>query len=157
MSGSRITLRVMVANLMLAAAKARLANRPDLALYSGTKSSEPGAPEAIPSLMNSDPSSWMQEAVHLGTRALSPAFGVPRRNHLHPKCPFVPPGHLGTTKWRSKEDPGTISWPHDVVESFDGRGDKAEYQHTEGAEKRETPREEESPEFMVLGTCKQSH
>eukprot|EP00614_Pseudopedinella_elastica_P013633 CAMPEP_0172584694 /NCGR_PEP_ID=MMETSP1068-20121228/4304_1 /TAXON_ID=35684 /ORGANISM="Pseudopedinella elastica, Strain CCMP716" /LENGTH=96 /DNA_ID=CAMNT_0013378961 /DNA_START=50 /DNA_END=340 /DNA_ORIENTATION=+ len=85
----------MVAHFTLATAKAHSANRPDLGSYRGMKSSESGAPDAIPSLTNSDPSSWIQEAGHQGARALAPALGVPRRNHLHPKCPSVPPGHLG--------------------------------------------------------------
>ena len=86
---------LMVTNFKSAMAKAHLANRPYLKPYLGMKSSKSGAPNAIPSFTNSDPSSWIQEAGHQGSRALAPALGVPRRNHLHPKCPSVSPGHLG--------------------------------------------------------------
>ena len=30
-----------------------------------------------------------------GAPVPGPALGVPRYNHLHPKCPSVPPDHLG--------------------------------------------------------------
>ena len=92
---SLFTFAFMVTNFTPAKAKAHLANRPDLEPCRGMKSSESGTPDAIPSFTNSDPSSWIQEAGHQGARALAPALGVPRRNHLHPKCPSVPPGHLG--------------------------------------------------------------
>ena len=85
----------MVTHFTLAMAKAHLANRPDLEPYRGMKSSESEAPDAIPSLKNSDPGSWIQEAGPQGARALAPALGVPRPNYLHPKCPSVPPDHLG--------------------------------------------------------------
>ena len=68
----------------------RSANRPDLELCHGTKSSEFKAPNAIPSLANSDPSSRIQKAGHQGERAPVPARGVPRCNHLHPEFSSVP-------------------------------------------------------------------
>ena len=79
------TFAFMVTHFTPAKAKAHLANRPDLEPYRGINSSKSGAPDAVPSLTNSDPSSWIQEAGHQGDRALAPELGVPRRNHLHPK------------------------------------------------------------------------
>ena len=85
----------MINHFALAAARANSANRPDLEPHRGMNSSGSGAPDAIPSLTNSDPGSWIQGAGHQGARAPAPALGVLRRNHLHPKCPSVPPDHLG--------------------------------------------------------------
>ena len=70
-------LRFMTKHFALAMAKAHLANRPDFGPYRGMKSSESGAPDVIPSLTNSGPSSWIQEAGHQGARAPVPALGVP--------------------------------------------------------------------------------
>ena len=70
---SLFTLRFMINHFTLAMAKAHLANRPDLEPYHLMRSSESGAPDAIPSLANSDPGSWIQEAGHQGARAWSPS------------------------------------------------------------------------------------
>ena len=84
----------MVAHFTLATAKAYSANRPDLAPYRGMKSSESGAPDAIPSLTNSDPSSWIQEAGHQGARALASRAWDPSTQPLAPEVPLRTSGPL---------------------------------------------------------------
>ena len=113
---SLFTFVFMVTNFTPAKAKAHLANRSDLESYRGMESSESGAPDAVPSLTNTDPSSWIHEAGHQGARALAPALGVPRRNHLHPKCPSVPPGHLGQKK--SRPGGSSCQWPYLRVPAY---------------------------------------